>query len=157
MAESMGVDTAAHRVKVFVLAALLACVSGWLYAHMQRFVNPTPFNLGAGIEYLFMAVVGGSGHLWGALLGATVITLMKQVLQDWLPVLLGASGSFEGIVFGLLTLLVLQRFARACGRRSRGWATGCSRGHRRPGCRRRRRCPSARCRRPGSSCSTRAT
>jgi branched-chain amino acid transport system permease protein len=112
MAESMGVDTTAYRLKVFVLAALLAGLSGWLYAHQQRFVNPTPFNLNIGIEYLFMAVVGGAGHLWGALLGATLITLMKQELQDILPKLLGASGAFEVIVFGLLMLLVLQRYAQ---------------------------------------------
>ena len=111
MAESMGVDTGRQRVKVFLLAALLAAVSGWLYAHLQRFVNPTPFNLNIGIEYLFMAVVGGAGHLWGAVLGATLITLLKERLQDWLPQLLGTSGNFEVIVFGLLMLVVLQRFA----------------------------------------------
>ncbi len=111
MAESMGVDTARYRLKVFVLAALLASLSGWMYAHLQRFVNPTPFNLNIGIEYLFMAVVGGTGHLWGAILGAALITLMKQYLQDILPSLLGSSGNFEVIVFGLLMLLVLQRFS----------------------------------------------
>ncbi len=111
MAESMGVDTGRQRIKLFVLAALLAAVSGWLYVHMQRFVNPTPFNLNIGIEYLFMAVVGGAGHLWGAVLGATLITLLKEQLQDWLPKLLGTSGNFEVIVFGLLMLFVLQRFA----------------------------------------------
>jgi len=111
MAESMGVDTARHRIKLFVLAALLAAVSGWLYAHLQRFVNPTPFNLNIGIELLFMAVVGGAGHLWGAVLGASLITLLKEKLQDVLPALLGSSGNFEVIVFGLLMLFVLQRFA----------------------------------------------
>ncbi|MBB3638536.1 branched-chain amino acid ABC transporter ATP-binding protein/permease [Variovorax atrisoli] len=111
MAESMGVDTARHRIKLFVLAALLAAISGWLYAHMQRFVNPTPFNLNIGIEMLFMAVVGGAGHLWGAVLGATLITLLKEKLQDVLPALLGTSGNFEVVVFGLLMLFVLQRFA----------------------------------------------
>ncbi|MBH1966090.1 MAG: branched-chain amino acid ABC transporter ATP-binding protein/permease [Comamonadaceae bacterium] len=111
MAESMGVDTARQRIKLFVLAALLAAVSGWMYAHLQRFVNPTPFNINIGIEYLFMAVVGGSGYLWGAVLGATLITLLKEQLQDLLPKLLGASGNFEVIVFGLLMLLVLQRAA----------------------------------------------
>ena len=111
MAESMGVDTARYRIKVFVLAALLASLSGWMYAHLQRFVNPTPFSLNIGIEYLFMAVVGGAGHLWGAVLGAALITLMKQYLQDILPSLLGASGNFEVVVFGLLMLLVLQRFS----------------------------------------------
>jgi len=109
MAESMGVDTSRQRMKLFLLAALLAAISGWLYTHLQRFVNPTPFNLEIGIEYLFMAVVGGSGHLWGAVLGATLITLLKEQLQDWLPTLLGTSGNFEIIVFGLLMVLILQR------------------------------------------------
>ncbi len=111
MAESMGVDTARARIKAFVLAALLASVSGWLYVHLQRFINPTPFNIGVGIEYLFMVVLGGAGHLWGAILGATLITLTKRYLQDVLPGLLGASGNFEIIVFGLLMMLVLQRFS----------------------------------------------
>lgn len=111
MAESMGINTSLYRVKVFVLAALLAAVSGWFYAHLQRFINPTPFSLHIGIEFLFMAVVGGSGYLWGAVLGATLITLLKSYLQDLLPHLLGATGNFETIVFGLLMLWVLQRYA----------------------------------------------
>jgi len=82
MAEAFGVDGARLKIVVFVYAALLACVSGWLYAHLQRFVNPTPFGINQGIEYLFMAVVGGAGSVWGAVIGATLITLAKQVLQD---------------------------------------------------------------------------
>ena len=109
MAEAMGVDTSRARMIIFVIAALLACASGWLYAHMQRFVNPTPFGVHIGIEYLFMAVVGGAGYVWGAIVGAGVITVLKQWLQDWLPTLLGASGNFEMIVFGILMVLVLHR------------------------------------------------
>jgi branched-chain amino acid transport system permease protein len=109
MAEAMGVDTARSKVVIFLIAALFGCVSGWLYAHLQRFVNPTPFSLYMSIEYLFMAVLGGAGHVWGALVGAGVITLLKQWLQDWLPKLLGASGNFEMIVFGVLLVFVLQR------------------------------------------------
>ncbi len=59
-----------------------------------------------------MAVVGGIGHVWGAVLGAGVITILKQWLQDWLPQVLGQSGNFEIIVFGLAMVLVLQK-ARA--------------------------------------------
>ncbi|CAM5346844.1 branched-chain amino acid ABC transporter ATP-binding protein/permease [Thauera mechernichensis] len=109
MAEAMGVNTGRARMIIFVIAALLACASGWLYAHMQRFVNPTPFGVHIGIEYLFMAVVGGAGYVWGAIVGAGVITVLKQWLQDWLPSLLGASGNFEMIVFGILMVLVLHR------------------------------------------------
>jgi len=109
MAEAFGVDGARLKIVVFVYAALLACVSGWLYAHLQRFVNPTPFSITAGIEYLFMAVVGGAGSVWGAVVGAALITLLKQVLQDVLPQLLGRSGNFEMIVFGVLLIVILQR------------------------------------------------
>ncbi|RYE98526.1 MAG: branched-chain amino acid ABC transporter ATP-binding protein/permease, partial [Oxalobacteraceae bacterium] len=109
MAEAMGVNTAWMKIVIFVIAALLACISGWMYAHMQRAVNPTPFGLNQGIEYLFMAVVGGAGHLWGAILGATVLTLLKDQLQSLLPRLLGANGNFEVIVFGILMVLLLQR------------------------------------------------
>ena len=109
MAEAMGVDTARARMVVFVLAALQAATAGWLYAHFQRFVNPTPFGLHAGIEYLFMAVVGGIGQVWGALLGAALVTVSMQWLQDQLPRLLGQSGDFELIVFGVLMVWLLQR------------------------------------------------
>jgi len=103
------VDTTRLRLTIFVIASLQACVSGWLYAHMQRFVNPSPFGLNMGIEYLFMAVIGGAGHVWGALLGAGVFTLVKQWLQDWLPRLLGQNGNFEIIVFGFGMALLLAR------------------------------------------------
>lgn len=109
MAEAMGVNTAWYKIVIFTIAAQFACVSGWLYAHLQRFVNPTPFSLTQGIEYLFMAVIGGVGHVWGALLGAGLITILKQWLQDLLPKLLGQSGNFEVIVFGLIMIFVLHR------------------------------------------------
>ncbi len=109
MAEAMGVDTARTKIVIFLVAALYACVSGWLYAHLQRFVNPTPFGLHIGIEYLFMAVVGGAAHVWGALVGAGVLTVLKQWLQDVLPKIFGQSGNFEAIFFGILLVIVLQR------------------------------------------------
>ncbi|MDR2239677.1 MAG: branched-chain amino acid ABC transporter ATP-binding protein/permease [Zoogloeaceae bacterium] len=109
MAEAMGVNTARTKTVIFIIAALFACVSGWLYAHLQRFVNPTPFGLHIGIEYLFMAVVGGAAHVWGALVGAGLITVLKQWLQDILPKIFGQSGNFEVIFFGLMLIIVLQR------------------------------------------------
>jgi branched-chain amino acid transport system permease protein len=109
MAESMGVDTARARLAVFVLAALIAGASGWLYAHFERFLSPTPFRLQAGIEYLFVAVVGGVGEVWGALLGAGVVTFALQWLRDLLPRVLGQAGDFELLVFGVVMIALLQR------------------------------------------------
>jgi ABC-type branched-subunit amino acid transport system ATPase component/ABC-type branched-subunit amino acid transport system permease subunit len=109
MVEAFGVDAARLKIVVFVYAGLLACISGWLYAHLQRFVNPSPFGINQGIEYLFMAVVGGAGSVWGAVVGDTLITLLKQWLQDLLPHILGRAGNFEMVVFGVLMVLLLQR------------------------------------------------
>ncbi len=109
MAEAMGVNTSRSRMVIFVIAALHAAAAGWLYAHMQRFINPSPFSLSSGIEFLFMAVIGGAGQVWGALLGAGVLTVLKQWLQNLLPLVLGDSGHFEVIVFGLLMVFILQR------------------------------------------------
>jgi len=108
MPEAMGVDTYRMKVTAFVLAALLASVSGWLFAHFQRSVNPSPFGLKMGIEYLFMGVIGGIGHVWGALAGAGVVKVLEDQLQVWLPKLLGGGGNYEVIVFGILLVLVLQ-------------------------------------------------
>ncbi len=109
MAESFGIHTARLKVIVFVYAALLAGLAGWLHAHYLRFVNPGPFGIGYSIEYLFMVVVGGAAHVWGAIVGAGFITALKTWLQDLLPKLFGSSGQFEVIVFGVLIILLLQR------------------------------------------------
>jgi len=83
--EAFGAHAFRLKVAVFCTAAGLAGMAGWLYVYMQRFLNPTPFGLQMSIEYLFMAVMGGVGALWGALAGAGVVVVLKQVLQDVLP------------------------------------------------------------------------
>jgi len=108
MAEAMGISTFRYKLIAFVLAAVLAAVSGWLFAHFQRTVNPTPFSIGKGIEYLFMAVLGGVGHVWGAFLGAGVVKIVEDQLQVLLPRLIGTSGNFETIVFGIVLVVVLK-------------------------------------------------
>jgi len=108
MAEAMGVNTLRYKIAIFVMAALLGCVSGWLYAHFQRAVNPAPFGLRIGIEYLFMAVMGGAGFVWGAIAGTAITTLLADQLQVLLPKLIGHSGNYEVIVFGVVLVLVLK-------------------------------------------------
>lgn len=109
MAASMGVPVFALKMKVFVLSALLAALSGWLYACNQRFVSPAPFSIGAGIDIMFMALVGGLQHVWGALAGAAAIVIGRNALQDLLPHLFGEGGFIEAIVFGLLVLGLMHR------------------------------------------------
>jgi branched-chain amino acid transport system permease protein len=113
MTESLGIDPFRIKLITFVIAALLSALSGWLYAHMSRFVSPAPFDVNIGILYLLMAMVGGMAYLSGAVVGAAIVTLLKNSIQDWLPVIApGASGQLEIIVFSVLFILLLQR-ARA--------------------------------------------
>ncbi|WP_290871033.1 branched-chain amino acid ABC transporter ATP-binding protein/permease [Aquabacterium sp.] len=109
MAESMGVPVFRTKMAAFVLSALLAALSGWLYACNQRFVSPAPFSVTAGIDVMFMALMGGVGHLWGAVAGAVIVTLGRDVLQDWLPSLLGQGGNYESIVFGLIIIGLMHK------------------------------------------------
>ena len=108
MPEAMGASTFRHKVLMFVIAALLASVSGWLFAHLQRSVNPSPFGIKFGIEYLFMTVLGGVGSVWGAFTGAALVKLTEDQLQVLLPKLIGTAGSYEIIVFGVVLVLVLK-------------------------------------------------
>ena len=107
-AEAFGVNTAAAKLMVFVYAAMLAGLAGWLYAHFQRSVSPGPFGISAGTEYLLMAVLGGAGRVYGAILGAAGITVLRDQLQNILPWLVGNTGNFESIAFGAVLVLILQ-------------------------------------------------
>ena len=109
MGESVGIDTVRLSRSVFVIAALYAGIAGFLFAHFQRFVSPTPFSLGASIDYLFMVIIGGAESLWGAPLGAMLVVVLRDQFNDWIPRLTGRAGDFEALVFSLVVIVLLQR------------------------------------------------
>jgi branched-chain amino acid transport system permease protein len=78
---------------------------------MSRYVSPAPFDLRMGIQYLFMAILGGAGHILGAVVGAALLTLLQNGLQDLLPHFAQNGQQLEIIVFAVIYVLVLQ-FAR---------------------------------------------
>ncbi|MEJ1161342.1 branched-chain amino acid ABC transporter ATP-binding protein/permease [Prosthecomicrobium sp. N25] len=108
MAQSFGVHRPRTKLLVFVYAAMLAGLAGWLYAHVQRTVNPTPFGALASMEYLFMAVVGGAGRVWGAVVGAAAVLILKDALQRVTPALFGRDLQLEAVVFGVVVVGMLQ-------------------------------------------------
>ncbi|UQR66480.1 branched-chain amino acid ABC transporter ATP-binding protein/permease [Bradyrhizobium sp. C-145] len=109
LVESLGINAFRIKLVTFVIAAFLASLSGWLYAHMSRFISPGPFDAGMGIEYLMMSMVGGAGSLLGGVVGAAIVTLLKNSVQDYLPLIAkGASGQLEIVAFSALFILFLQ-------------------------------------------------
>lgn len=115
---SVGADAHQLKLKLFIFAALLAGLAGWLYAHNNRYVSPSPFDVHASINFLLMAVVGGLGHLPGAIIGGILVILLKNYLQDLIHLFSdsGSAAQFEIVIFSLIFLFLLL-YARSgfCG------------------------------------------
>ncbi|MBW1742025.1 MAG: branched-chain amino acid ABC transporter permease [Deltaproteobacteria bacterium] len=80
-ANSLGVNTASYKVKVFVLSAMFASVSGSLYAHYITFISPSTYDFYYSIQVVTMVIIGGMGSLWGSLFGAAVLTFISEALH----------------------------------------------------------------------------
>jgi branched-chain amino acid transport system permease protein len=107
-AEGLGVDATAHKLRVFALAAGFAGLAGGLYAHSIRFISPSSFSLLVSIELVTMAAVGGLASIWGSIFGAATVVLLSQFLRDRvIPLLGGAAGEAEIILFGLLLMVIM--------------------------------------------------
>lgn len=98
-AETLGIDTAAAKTHIFVVAALTAALAGSLFAHQQAFVSPDSCNFFFSIELVTMVVLGGMASTYGAILGALVLTL--------LPELLVVFEDYEVLIFGAILMLIM--------------------------------------------------
>jgi branched-chain amino acid transport system permease protein len=96
---AMGVDVSRFKILVFVYSAVLASLAGSLYAHYLNFVNPSSFDLFFSIKLLIMIALGGMHNIWGAVIGAALITFLNY---EWLHYF----EEFEVIVYGAILLLV---------------------------------------------------
>lgn len=91
--ETLGIDVAKYKVKIFVVSAVFASVAGSIYAHADRFITPIEANFLRSVEFVAMVVVGGLGSIVGAVVGASILTLLPQALahfEDLRHVLTGA-------------------------------------------------------------------
>jgi branched-chain amino acid transport system permease protein len=107
-ANTLGVDTARHKLQVFVLSAVYASVAGSLYAHFQAAVSPAPFSFVGSLELVVMSVVGGIASIWGAPFGVAVVLILKELIRTRMhAVLRGAGGEHEVIAFGVLIVVIM--------------------------------------------------
>ena len=97
---AMGVDVSRFKIMVFVYSAILAALAGSLYAHYINFINPSTFDLFFSIKLLIMIALGGMHEIWGAIIGAFLITFLSF---EWLHFF----EEFEVIVYGIILLLVI--------------------------------------------------
>jgi branched-chain amino acid transport system permease protein len=118
------VDTFRLRLQVFVLAAAYASVAGTAFAHWIAVVNPNAANFPLSVKFLLMAVLGGVGSVYGAVVGAFAVEGLDEGLRSLIPQLVpGAVGEVQLIGFGIaLTLIMIflpgglhQAFQLLCG------------------------------------------
>jgi branched-chain amino acid transport system permease protein len=92
-AEVVGIDSARHKLMVFVVSALFASIAGSLSAHYSGFVTPSKVTFLHSIELVTMVVFGGMASTFGAVVGAAVLTTLPQLLavfKDYEMVVFGA-------------------------------------------------------------------
>lgn len=96
----LGVDTERFKIGVFILSGFYAAVAGALYAHYVTFVSPGSFGFHASIQLVTMVVVGGMASLWGAVAGATFLTLLPEALR--------AIEDYDILAYGSMLILCMM-------------------------------------------------
>ncbi len=103
-AQVVGVDTAHHKVQVFVVSAVIAAVAGSLFAHYAGMITPGKAGFMKSVELVTMVVFGGMASTFGAIVGAVSLTVLPQLLV--------AFEDYESIIFGAImigTMVFMRR------------------------------------------------
>ena len=106
-ARTMGIDTTAHKLSMFVLGAALAGLAGGLEAHLTFMVSPSGYGFARVVDMLVYAVVGGVAHFAGPVLGAAFLTLLPEGLRELSRVAGLQPGPLRLFVNGLVLLVVI--------------------------------------------------
>lgn len=103
-ARTVGVDAARWKLRVFVQSALIAAAAGVLMAHYSGFITPAKASFLHSVELVVMVVFGGMASVWGAVVGAAVLTLLPQFMT--------ALKDYEMMVFGAVLIATMVFFPR---------------------------------------------
>jgi branched-chain amino acid transport system permease protein len=98
---SQGINVARYKMIAFVLSAVVAGFGGALEAHLQTFVDPGDQQYGVtrAVQVLSFAVLGGSGHFLGPVVGALVVTTLPWIFVQ--------AQNYINIVTGLFLIAVI--------------------------------------------------
>lgn len=109
-AESLGINTFALKVKVFVASCVLAAVAGVLFAFVQSdgMLLPEEFGLMMNVQLVMMVVIGGMGSIWGSVAGGVILTALHEII-NLTGTAAGAADTsrIEHLIFGILLALIL--------------------------------------------------
>jgi branched-chain amino acid transport system permease protein len=96
---SVGVDIAYYKSLVFVLSVIIATIAGSLYAFFSGFISPSEASFNHSIELVVMVVLGGLGRVYGAVIGAVILTIIPQLLASF--------EEYETLFLGLIIMFIM--------------------------------------------------
>jgi branched-chain amino acid transport system permease protein len=110
-ASSLGVNTSQYKIQIFILSAVYASVAGSLYANFVNYIDPGPFDVTHSILLVTMVAVGGMHSIWGALIGAVLLSVLPEVLSA-LSDYFGGIGisynpDFDMLIYGGILLAIM--------------------------------------------------
>ena len=106
-AEAVGKNLLYMKVAVFAFSAGLAAVAGSLFARYLNYVGAESFGIDETIYMLAMVILGGTGNLWGSLVGAAVLVILPELLKFvTLPTEIADKSHL--IIYGLLLIVILR-------------------------------------------------
>lgn len=98
-AEAMGINITYYKVLSFTQGAILAGFAGALYAHVLAYISPADFAYHRAIDILIFSIFGGSEVIWGAIFGATFMTLLPEALRF--------ISEYRYMIYGIILILLM--------------------------------------------------
>jgi branched-chain amino acid transport system permease protein len=81
-ANGMGINVRKYKMIAFCVSAFYVSFSGAIYGHLVEYISPGLFTFDQSVIFLTMVLFGGSGSIFGAVLGASAIQIMNELLRN---------------------------------------------------------------------------
>jgi branched-chain amino acid transport system permease protein len=104
--QAVGKNVVAIKLTVFAVSAGLAAVAGGFYAHYISYVSAETFTLDLTIYILAMVILGGTGNLWGSVIGAVLLTTLPELLK-FVALPADVADKSRQILYGLTLIAIL--------------------------------------------------
>lgn len=98
-AAGMGINVSYYKVMAFALSAFFTGLAGAFYAHLMGFISPDGFNNTQSNAFMTMLLFGGIASTFGPLIGSTILTVVTEVMQEFVQ--------YQMLLYALFILLVL--------------------------------------------------
>jgi branched-chain amino acid transport system permease protein len=98
-ANSVGINVSHYKSIVFVISVVIATIAGSLYAFFSGFISPSEASFSHSIELVVMVVLGGLGRIYGAIIGAVILTILPQLLTSF--------EDYQTLIYGAIIIFVM--------------------------------------------------